>query len=65
MNPIVKTFDIGDGRTISIETGKLAKQSNGSVVLRFGNTMLLATIVSNKEAKDNMDFLPLTVDYQE
>ena len=65
MNPIVKTFDIGDGRTISIETGKLAKQANGSIVLRFGDTMLLATIVSNKDAKENVDFLPLTVDYQE
>lgn len=59
------TFDIGDGRMISLETGKLAKQADGSVVLRFGDTMILATIVSNKEAKEGVDFLPLTVDYQE
>lgn len=65
MNPITKTFDLGDGRTISLETGKLAKQADGSVVLRMGDTMLLATVVSNKDAKDDMDFLPLSVDYQE
>jgi polyribonucleotide nucleotidyltransferase len=59
------TFDIGDGRMISLETGKLAKQADGSVVLRFGDTMILATIVSNKDAKEGVDFLPLTVDYQE
>ncbi|MBL7911141.1 MAG: polyribonucleotide nucleotidyltransferase [Bacteroidia bacterium] len=59
------TFDIGDGRMISLETGKLAKQADGAVVLRFGDTMILATIVSNKEAKEGVDFLPLTVDYQE
>ncbi|MBA2611450.1 MAG: polyribonucleotide nucleotidyltransferase [Bacteroidetes bacterium] len=59
------TFDIGDGRMMSLETGKLAKQADGSVVLRFGDTMILATIVSNKDAKEGVDFLPLTVDYQE
>jgi polyribonucleotide nucleotidyltransferase len=59
------SFDIGDGRMISLETGKLAKQADGSVVLRFGDTMILATIVSNKDAKEGVDFLPLTVDYQE
>ncbi|HLC83612.1 MAG TPA: polyribonucleotide nucleotidyltransferase, partial [Bacteroidia bacterium] len=59
------TFDIGDGRMITLETGKLAKQADGAVVLKMGNTMLLATIVSNKEAKEGVDFLPLTVDYQE
>jgi len=59
------TFDIGDGRMISLETGKLAKQADGSVVLRFGDTMILATIVSNKDTKEGVDFLPLTVDYQE
>lgn len=59
------TFDIGDGRMISLETGKLAKQADGSVVLRFEDTMILATIVSNKDAKEGVDFLPLTVDYQE
>jgi len=62
---ITKSFDLGDGRTITLETGKLAKQANGSVVLRQGDTMLLATVVSNKEAKENVDFLPLSVDYQE
>jgi polyribonucleotide nucleotidyltransferase len=59
------SFDLGDGRTVSLETGKLAKQADGSVVLKLGNTMILATIVSNKEAKEGVDFLPLTVDYQE
>lgn len=62
---IQKTFDIGDGRTITIETGKLAKQADGSVVVRMGNTMLLATVVSAPEAKPGVDFMPLTVDYQE
>ncbi|MCD6065523.1 MAG: pnp [Bacteroidetes bacterium] len=59
------TFDIGDGRMITLETGKLAKQADGAVVLKMGKTMLLATIVSNKDAKEGVDFLPLTVDYQE
>jgi polyribonucleotide nucleotidyltransferase len=59
------TFDIGDGRMVTLETGKLAKQADGSVVLKMGNTMLLATVVSAKDAKDGVDFLPLTVDYQE
>lgn len=54
-----------DGRTISIETGKLAKQANGSVVVRMGETMLLATVVSNKDAAPGVNFLPLTVDYRE
>src|SRR5688572_3028434 len=62
---ITKSFDMGDGRMISIETGKLAKQANGSVVVRMGDTMILASIVSNKDAKENVDFLPLSVDYQE
>jgi len=65
---IPKTFqeiiDLGDGRTISIETGKLAKQAHGSVVVRSGNCMLLCTVVSNYQAAD-VDFLPLTVDYRE
>jgi len=64
-NAIKKSFDIGNGRTIEIETGKLAKQADGSVVVKQGNTMLLATIVSAKEAKEGIDFLPLSVDYQE
>ncbi|MFI5222274.1 MAG: polyribonucleotide nucleotidyltransferase [Bacteroidia bacterium] len=62
---ITKTFDLGDGRTISIETGKLAKQADGSVVVRMGDTMLLATVVAAQEAKEDVDFMPLTVDYQE
>lgn len=62
---ITKTFDLGDGRQVSIETGKLAKQADGSAVVKMGNTMLLATVVSKKEASENVDFLPLTVEYQE
>lgn len=65
LNVITKTFDIGDGRTITIETGKLAKQADGSVVVRMGNTMLLATVCAKQEAGENVDFMPLTVDYQE
>jgi len=64
-NAIKKTFDIGDGRQIEIETGKLAKQADGSVTVRMGDTMLLATVVSAQEAKPGTDFLPLSVDYQE
>ena len=62
---ITKSYTLGDGRTIEIETGKLAKQAHGSVVVRMGNTMLLATVVSDKDAGEDMDFLPLTVDYKE
>ena len=62
---IVKEFDLGDGRKVTVETGRLAKQADGSVVVRMGNAMLLATVVSNKEAKEGTDFLPLSVDYQE
>lgn len=64
-NLIKKSFDLGDGRIIEIETGKLAKQADGSVVVKMGDTMLLATVVSSKEAKEGVDFLPLSVDYQE
>jgi len=64
-NHKVKTFQMPDGTEISLETGKLAKQAQGSVVLRVGNTMLLATMCYAKEAKEGVDFLPLTVDYQE
>lgn len=64
-NLISKTFDIGDGREITIETGKLAKQADGSVVVRMGNTMLLATACAKQDAGENVDFMPLTVDYQE
>ncbi len=65
LKPITHHFDIGDGRQITLETGKLARQADGSVVLKFNNTMLLATVVSAKEAKEGVDFMPLTVDYQE
>ncbi len=64
-NPIRETIQLDDGRTISIETGKLAKQADGSVVVRMGNTMLLATAVASKEINPDIDFLPLTVDYRE
>jgi|TARA_B110000438_G_scaffold128185_1_gene124492 polyribonucleotide nucleotidyltransferase len=56
---------LSDGREISLETGKLAKQADGSVVLTMGKTMILATVVAKQEAKENMSFLPLSVDYQE
>src|SRR5690554_3988444 len=62
---ISKTIDLGDGKAITLETGKLAKQADGSVMLRIGDTMILCTVVSNKDAKEGIDFLPLTVDYRE
>lgn len=62
---ISKSFNLADGRTISIETGRLAKQADGAVVVKMGNTMILATVVSNKKASDHLDFLPLTVEYKE
>ena len=65
MNVITKTFQLSDGREVSIETGKLAKQADGSVVVSMGKAKLLATVVSSKEAKEGVDFLPLSVDYQE
>lgn len=65
MTGITKSFDLGDGRTITMETGKLARQADGSVLVRIDNTMLLATIVSNKEAAVGMDYFPLSVDYRE
>ncbi len=64
-NLVTKTIDLGDGRTIEIETGKLAKQACGSVVVKMGKTMLLATVVSAKDAKPDVDFMPLSVDYKE
>lgn len=64
-NELKTTIDIGEGRQIEISTGKLAKQADGSVVVKQGATMLLATVVSAKEAKPGVDFLPLSVDYQE
>ena len=65
LNVITKSLKLEDGREITIETGKLAKQADGAVVLRMGNTMLLATVVAKKEAMEGVDFLPLSVDYQE
>ena len=65
MNIGIKKSMVTGGKTISVETGKLAKQSDGAVVVRMGDTMLLATIVSSQEAKEGVDFLPLTVDYRE
>ncbi len=62
---IEKSIDLGDGRTIVIETGKLAKQADGSVVVRMGRTMLLATVVAAKDAKEDVDFMPLSVEYKE
>ncbi len=65
MNPIKKTIALPDGRTITLETGKLAKQADGAVELRMGNTMLLATVVTAKEAGEGVDFMPLQVEYKE
>ena len=65
MNPITKSIDLGDGRTITIETGKLAKQADGSVMVRMGNTMMLATVCAAKDAKPDVDFMPLQVEYKE
>ena len=64
-NVISKSIKLEDGREIIIETGALAKQADGSVVVRMGNAMLLATVVSKKEAGEGVDFLPMSVDYQE
>ncbi|MGB3780958.1 MAG: polyribonucleotide nucleotidyltransferase [Tunicatimonas sp.] len=64
-NVVTKEINLGDGRIITIETGKLARQADGAVVVRMGDTMLLATVVSRREAKEGVDFLPLSVDYQE
>lgn len=64
-NVVQKTIDLGDGRTITIETGKLARQADGAVVIRMGKTMLLATVVSAKDAKEGVDFMPLSVEYKE
>ena len=65
MNGIKKVFDLGNGQTVEIETGKLAKQADGSAVVKYGNTMLLATVCAKKEANENVDFMPLQVEYQE
>ena len=60
-----KTFSLPDGTYLTIETGKLAKQADGSAVIKVGDMMLLASVVSKKSAGENIDFLPLSVDYQE
>ncbi|MDD4490695.1 MAG: polyribonucleotide nucleotidyltransferase, partial [Paludibacter sp.] len=65
MNVVTKTITLGDGRKITIETGKLAKQADGSVMVRMGNTMLLATVCAAKDAVPGTDFMPLSVDYKE
>ncbi len=65
MRIVEKTIQLSDGRSITIETGKLAKQADGSVVVRMGDTMLLATVVSAQEAGADVDFMPLSVDYRE
>lgn len=65
LNPKSKTFDIGGGRMVTIETGKLARQADGAVTVRQGNCIILATVVANKEPKPGQGFFPLSVDYQE
>jgi polyribonucleotide nucleotidyltransferase len=65
MNVVTKTIALGDGREITIETGKLAKQADGSVMVRMGDTMLLATVCAAKDAVPGTDFMPLSVDYKE
>lgn len=65
VNAFVKEFDMGGGRMVSIETGKLAKQADGSVVVKYGNTMLLCTAVSNTTLREGQSFFPLSVDFQE
>jgi polyribonucleotide nucleotidyltransferase len=65
MNIVNKKIVHANGQEITIETGKLAKQAHGSVVVRQGNTMIMATVVSDYKAGENVDFLPLTVDYRE
>lgn len=64
-NVVTKTIELPDGRTITLETGKLAKQADGAVMVRMGDTMLLATVVAKTDIKPGVDFLPLSVDYQE
>ena len=64
LNPIKKTISLPDGREITVETGKLAKQADGAVEVRMGGTMLLATVVSAKAAGEGVDFMPLQVEYK-
>ena len=63
--PKMVSFDLGEGREVIIETGKLARQADGAVTVRQGNCILLATVVANKEPREGQDFFPLSVDYQE
>ncbi|MFT4024339.1 MAG: polyribonucleotide nucleotidyltransferase, partial [Flavihumibacter sp.] len=63
--PIQVSFEVGSGREVIIETGKLARQADGAVTVRQGNCIILATVVANKEPKEGQSFFPLTVDYQE
>lgn len=65
LTPVTKTIDLGDGRSIKIETGKLAKQADGAVTVTMGNTVLLATVCAASEAAPDCDFMPLQVDYKE
>ena len=65
MTVVTKTITMSDGREIVIETGKLAKQADGSVMVRMGDTMLLATVCSAQDANEGTDFMPLSVDYKE
>ena len=63
--PISTSFDLGGGRIVTIETGKLARQADGAVTVRQGNCIILATVVANKDPREGQDFFPLSVDYQE
>ena len=65
VKPVTKLIDLGDGRTIKIETGKLAKQADGAVTVTMGNMVLLATVCAAKDAAPDVDFMPLQVDYKE
>ncbi len=65
VNAVTKTIELADGRSITIETGKLARQADGAVVVTMGETMLLATVVSAREANEDVDFMPVSVDYRE
>jgi polyribonucleotide nucleotidyltransferase len=65
MNVFTQKLSYGDGKDVTLETGKLARQAHGAVVLTQGKMKLLATVVSNKDARDGVDFLPMSVDYQE
>src|SRR6478672_8832850 len=65
LNPKSVSFDLGGGRTVTIETGKLARQADGAVTIRQGNCIILATVVASKDPKEGQDWFPLTVDYNE